>query len=143
MTSAYEQERYYTHRNYELYAGNEIGSVIHIIHNFPVGRLTPAGYKIKVGGYGTERTEMFRKDFIYTLFCYNIPEGQRVYHVNGAVTDDNIENLSLQNEYQPHPVFDLYEANDRGIIRNRKTKKVLGFMTNIGYNNNNNNGDFV
>ncbi len=76
---------------------------------------------------------MFRKDFIYTLFCDDIPEGQRVYHVNSKVTDDNIENLSLQNKFQPHQIFDLYEANDRGIVRNRKTKNVVGTINNMGY----------
>jgi hypothetical protein len=121
LTSAYEQEHYYVHPKYNLYAGNALGSVIRVQYKHPIGKATPAGYKISVKGDNTERTEMFRKDFIYTLFCNEIPEGQRVYHFNGAVTDDNIENLSLQDEFQPHPVFDLYEANDRGIIRNRKT----------------------
>jgi hypothetical protein len=133
LTSARELESYHVHPKYNLYAGNEIGSVINIKTGISVGKATLAGYTISVKGDNAERIIMFRKDFIYTLFCGDIPEGQRVYHVNGKVTDDNIENLSLQDEFQPHPIFDLYEANDRGIIRNRKTKKVVGFITNMGY----------
>ncbi|KAK3581601.1 hypothetical protein CHS0354_017460, partial [Potamilus streckersoni] len=133
LTSAREQEAYQIHPKYNLYAGNVLGSVINIKTRIPVGKLTSAGYTISVKGDNAERIAMFRKDFIYTLFCDDIPEGQRVYHYNGKVTDDNIENLSLQDEFQPHPVFDLYEANDCGIIRNRKTKKVLGSMNNMGY----------
>jgi hypothetical protein len=133
LTSAREQEAYQVHPKYNLYAGNAIGSVINIKTGISVGKLTSAGYNISVKGDNAERIMMFRKDFIYTLFCDDIPEGQRVYHVNSKVTDDNIENLSLQDEFQPHPVFDLYEANDRGIIRNRKTKKVLSTMNNMGY----------
>ncbi len=123
LTSAREQEMYHVYPKYNLYAGNTLGSVINIKTGISIGKLTLAGYTISVKGDNTERITMFKKDFIYTLFCGDIPEGQRVYHVNGAVTDDNIENLSLQNEFQPHPIFDLYEANDRDIIRNRKTKK--------------------
>ncbi len=133
MTSAREQEVYYVHPKYNLYAGNALGSVINIKTGISVGKATSAGYKISVKGDNTERIAMFRKEFIYTLFCDDIPEGQRVYHVNSKVTDDNIENLSLQNEFQPHPIFDLYEANDRGIIRHRRTKKVIGTMNNMGY----------
>ncbi len=133
ITRAHEQEVYHVHPKYNLYAGNMLGSVINIKTRIPVGRLTSAGYIISVKGDNDERIAMFKKDFIYTLFCDDIPEGERVYHYNGKVTDDNIENLSLQDEFQPHPVFDLYEANDRGIIRNRKTKKVIGFITNMGY----------
>ncbi len=133
LTSAREQEVYHVHSKYNLYAGNALGSVINIKTGISIGRLTSAGYQFSVKGDNTDRITMFRKDFIYTLFCDDIPEGQRVYHVNGKVTDDNIENLSLQNEFQPHPIFDLYEANDRGIIRNRKTKKVIGTMNNMKY----------
>ncbi len=121
--TAEEQEMYHVHPKYNLYAGNALGSVINIATKNAIGVPTPAGILISVKDDDVERIDMFRKDFIYTLFVGDIPIGQRVYRANGAVADDNIENLGFQNEYQPHPVYDLYEANDKGIIRNIKTKK--------------------
>ena len=39
----------------------------------------------------------------------------------------------MEQEFRPHPVLVNYEASRDGIVRNRRLKKPVGYVTNMGY----------
>ena len=39
----------------------------------------------------------------------------------------------MEQEFRPHPVLVNYEASRDGVVRNRRLKKLIGYVTNMGY----------
>ena len=38
-----------------------------------------------------------------------------------------------ENDFWPHPIYDRYEANRKGVVRHVKNKKDIGHLNNSGY----------
>ena len=117
---------YYVHPEYDLYAANESGDVIHIIKKVLMkGVKSNTGYmRCMIRKYGGKQKSYQVHRFVWECFNSIIPEGKVIDHINNDKEDNRLCNLQLVT-HQENCKKSAKNRDYTFVAENHKNKKCV------------------